>query len=244
MEISENGLAVVKAFEGCHRAVGGRPGYFKAYKDPVGVLTIGYGHTNHHKPRFNADTVWSSQQCAAVLADDMEIFEKHVARTAGVPLAQYEFDALVSWAFNTGGPAHATLWKKLRKGDKAAIPGELAKWDKAGGNVLSGLTRRRSAEAELWKGNIAKALKIAGAKRPPSKPISKPIPPKLDADDIEADPPNSGPLGKILRSKISWASLGTFLTSAFGVLTDWRVAAVIIGGVLAAYIIYLRSQKP
>ena len=72
----------------------------------------------------------------------------------------------------------------------------------------------------------------------------KPAKPKPDVDAIEPTPPDSGAIGKILRSKISWASLGTFLTSAFGVLTDWRVAAVIIGGVLAAYIIYLRSQKP
>jgi lysozyme len=163
MKIGPNGLAVVKAFEGCHKAVKGKPGYFKAYLDPVNVLTIGWGHTNHHKPKFNADAVWSQAACDAVLAGDMVIFEKHVAKHAGVLLKQHEYDALVSWAFNTGGPAHATLWKKLNAGDKAAIPSELAKWNKAGGNVLNGLVRRRKAEGQLFAGDIKGAMKTAQA---------------------------------------------------------------------------------
>jgi len=182
MKISENGLAIVKAFEGCHRAVNGRPGYFKAYKDPVGVLTIGYGHTNHHKPLFDADTVWSQGGCDAVLAGDMVTFEKRVERMTRVPLAQYEFDALVSWAFNTGGPGHAGVWKKLNSGNKHAVPDELLKWNKAGGKVLAGLTRRRKSEAELFQGKIAAALATAGAKRPPTIRPPMPVPPPPDIE--------------------------------------------------------------
>ena len=52
MRTSQNGFALVKAFESCMAAVRTRPGFFKPYKDAVGVLTIGWGHTNHHLPRF------------------------------------------------------------------------------------------------------------------------------------------------------------------------------------------------
>ncbi len=150
MKISPNGLALVKAFESCLRPVKGRPGFFAAYLDPVNVLTIGWGHTNHHEPKFNGSTVWSQEQCDAALAGDMATFEQHVSRLARVPLAQHEFDALVSWSFNTGGPATASLWRLLNDGNKAAIPANLAQWNKAGGRVLNGLTRRRKAEAELF----------------------------------------------------------------------------------------------
>jgi lysozyme len=163
MKIGPNGLSVVKAFEGCHKAVPGKPGYFKAYYDPVNVLTIGWGHTNHHKPTFGANTVWSQAACDAVLAGDMVTFERHVEKNAKVPLAQHEFDALVSWSYNTGGPAHATVWKRLNAGDKAGVPSALAAWNKARGNVLNGLVRRRKAEGQLFAGDIKGALRTAQA---------------------------------------------------------------------------------
>lgn len=179
MKISQTGLAIVKAFEGCHKAIKGKPGYFIAYRDPVGVLTCGYGHTNHHPPRITGDTVWSQEACDAVLADDMIVFEKHVESLARVPLKQHEFDALVSWAFNTGGPSHASLWKKLRARQNEAIPDELRKWNKAGGKALAGLTRRRSAEAVLFMGDTQRALAIAGVRGKPPAARATPPPPDI-----------------------------------------------------------------
>jgi lysozyme len=164
LKIGADGLAVVKAFESCMRAIKGRPGYFAAYYDPVNVLTIGWGHTNHHKPTFGANTVWSQAACDAVLAGDMVTFEKHVEKHAKVPLAQHEFDALVSWSYNTGGPSHATVWKRLNSGDKAGVPSALAAWNKAGGNVLKGLVRRRKSEGQLFAGDIKGALRTAQGK--------------------------------------------------------------------------------
>jgi len=174
LHISPTGLAIVKAFEGCLAPVKGRPGYFKPYVDPVGVPTIGYGHTNHHEPKFTSVTVWSQQQCDEALAADMATFEDHVARLAKVPLLQREFDALVSWSYNTGGPSTATLWRKLNAGDKASVPKELAKWNRGGGKVLNGLVRRRKAESELFAGNVAAALATAGAKAPVAAPVKPP----------------------------------------------------------------------
>lgn len=164
MKIGPDGLAIVKAFESCLRPIKGRPGYFGAYYDPVNVLTIGWGHTNHHLPRFDAATVWSQAQCDQALAGDMKTFEDHVNKLAKVDLKQYEFDALVSWSFNTGGPATASLWRLLNNGNKSAIPANLAQWNKAGGNVLAGLTRRRKSEGLLFQGRIKEAYAVAQAK--------------------------------------------------------------------------------
>ncbi len=166
MKIGPHGLAIVKAFESCMVAVKSKPGHFAAYYDPVGVLTIGWGHTNHHLPKFDAATVWSQEQCDAALAGDMKTFEDHVNRLAKVKLEQHEFDALVSWAFNTGGPASASLWRLLNAGNKSAIPGNLAAWNRGGGRVLAGLTRRRKAEGLLFQGKIAEAYRIAQIKPP------------------------------------------------------------------------------
>lgn len=164
LRMSKPGLDLVKAFESCLQPIKGKPGYFRSYLDPVGVRTIGYGHTNHHLPRFDGNSIWSQSDCDAALARDMAVFEKWVSDHAKVSLAQHEFDALVSWAFNTGGPATATLWKKLNAGNKAAVPAELAKWNRAGGKVLAGLVRRRKAEGLMFAGQIDAALKLARGK--------------------------------------------------------------------------------
>jgi lysozyme len=153
MKMGPDGLAIVKAFESCLAPVKSKPGFFTAYYDPVHVLTIGWGHTNDHLPKFDAATVWSQAQCDAALAGDTK-----------VPLAQHEFDALVSWSFNTGGPSHASVWKAINSGNKAAVPAALALWNKAGGAVLNGLTRRRKAEGLLFQGKIKEAYAVAQAK--------------------------------------------------------------------------------
>lgn len=168
LKIGADGLAIVKAFESCMQSVKGQPGMFKAYVDPVGVLTIGWGHTNDHMPKFTRETVWTQGQCDQALAGDMATFEAHVNRLAKVPLEQHEFDALVSWAFNTGGPATASIWTALNSGKKSLIPGKLAEWNKGTVKgqkvVLNGLTRRRKAEGLLFQGKIAEAYAVAGAK--------------------------------------------------------------------------------
>lgn len=185
LKMGADGLAVVKAFESCMQAVKARPGFFAAYVDPVGVLTIGWGHTNDHLPRFTATAIWSQADCDAALAGDMATFEKHVNSLAKVDLKQCEFDALVSWSFNTGGPSTASLWTELNAGNKAAIPAKLAEWNKGTVKgqkvVLSGLTRRRKAEGLLFQGRIAEAYDVAEIKplpRPvaPSTPVTKPAP--------------------------------------------------------------------
>lgn len=157
------GLELVRAFESCMKAVPNRKGFFATYMDSAGVLTIGWGHTNHHLPRFASGAIWSRAECDAALAGDMMTFERHVHDLCHIHLEQHEFDALVSWSFNTGGPAHATLWRKFNAGDRAAVPRELAKWNRAGGRVLAGLTRRRKAEGLMFAGDVKGALALAHA---------------------------------------------------------------------------------
>jgi GH24 family phage-related lysozyme (muramidase) len=69
-----------------------------------------------------------------------------------VPLTQNRFDALISFTYNLGGSALAssTLLKKLNAKDYKGAAAEFPKWNKAGGKVVSGLTKRRDAEMELF----------------------------------------------------------------------------------------------
>lgn len=151
MKISQRGLDLVKHFESCMKAVGG--GRFRAYVDPVGVLTIGWGHTNHHGRRFAAGDVWTQKECDDELASDMARFERVVDSMVDVDLTQCQFDALVSFTYNVGDGnlGKSTLLKKVNAGDFAGAAKEFHKWNKGGGVVLKGLTRRRASEALLFQ---------------------------------------------------------------------------------------------
>lgn len=136
--INAAGLSLIKSFESLQT---------KAYKDAVGILTIGYGSTGPHvKPGM----VISAAQADALLLSDLDRFEARVERLVKVALTDNQFAALVSFDFNTGAIDTSTLLKKLNAGNYAAVPTELARWNKAGGRVLNGLTRRRAAEGALW----------------------------------------------------------------------------------------------
>lgn len=213
LKIGPDGLAIVKAFESCLAPMKSKPGYFTAYYDPVNVLTIGWGHTNHHTPKIDAATVWSQAQCDAALASDMKIFEDHVNALAKVDLKQHEFDALVSWSFNTGGPAHASVWKSLNSGNKASVPAALALWNKAGGRVLNGLTRRRKAEGLLFQGKIAEAYKVAQAK--PAKPTTKAAGAVVAAGSAATAAHQSG-------LSVGWI-VGLAIAAAVAALVIWKI---------------------
>jgi lysozyme len=144
MKTGPKGLALIREFEGCE---------LKAYKDAIGVWTVGYGHTaSAGFPTPKAGMTITATEADEILKRDLTKYEKAVCDAVKVPLSQEQFDALVSFAFNCG-PANlrsSTLLKKLNAGDYAAVPTQLKRWNKAGGKVLKGLTRRREAEAFLW----------------------------------------------------------------------------------------------
>lgn len=137
MKISNKGVDLIKQFEGCR---------LSAYHDSVGIPTIGYGHTKNVKM---GQTI-TQAQAIEFLLQDLATYERAV--NIYTPLynwTQNEFDALVSFTFNCG----AGNFKKLIANgsrSKAEISNAFLLYNKAGGKVLAGLTRRRKAEKELF----------------------------------------------------------------------------------------------
>ncbi|UNF44092.1 glycoside hydrolase family protein [Bartonella krasnovii] len=143
-KISQEGLALIKQWEGLR---------LNAYKDAIGVWTIGYGHTSAAgKPFVHKGMTITEKQAEELLCKDLRQFENTVAKAVTVSLNSWQFAALVSFCYNVGTTAfcNSTLLKKLNQGEYEAVPAELQKWTKAGGKRLQGLVHRRVAEAGLW----------------------------------------------------------------------------------------------
>lgn len=135
MVISKRGLDLIKSFEGCR---------LSAYRDSVGVLTIGYGHTRGVTERM----IITQERADALLLEDIDKYERNVMSWNYIyNWTQNEFDALVSFAFNIGSIDQLT---GLGKRDKSVIPDKMLMYCHAGGNVLAGLKRRREAERALF----------------------------------------------------------------------------------------------
>lgn len=148
--ISPAGVALIKQFEGCaKRRADGR---FEAYPDPgtgAEPWTIGWGATGKGIQR---GTVWTQAECDARLEADLVRYAAEVARALGdAPTSQGQFDALVSFHYNTGAIARATLTKLHKAGDFTGAEAEFGKWVHADGKRLNGLIRRRAAEAALYR---------------------------------------------------------------------------------------------
>ncbi|TCL89873.1 GH24 family phage-related lysozyme (muramidase) [Rhizobium sp. PP-WC-2G-219] len=129
-----------------------------AYPDSVGILTIGVGHTTAAgAPTVAPGMKITAAQSDEILSRDLATFEKAVLDAVKVPLAQNEFDALVSLAFNVGGKAFSdsTLVKKLNAEDRAGAAEQFLVWAKAGGKALQGLVTRRQAERRQFLGIAA-----------------------------------------------------------------------------------------
>lgn len=150
--IGPAGLALIKRFEGCARKRS--DGRFEAYPDPGtggDPWTIGWGATGKG---IGPGTIWTQAECDARLERDLARFARDVSRALGdTPTSQHQFDALVSFHYNTGAIGKATLTKLHKRGEFAAAAAEFGKWVNAGGKRLKGLVRRREAEASLYRSN-------------------------------------------------------------------------------------------
>ena len=156
MKTSEEGIALIKAFEGVVK---------KPYKCSARVWTIGVGHVmyneqlrlplekrNQWELMPQDDRIWSNEEIDDLLKRDLSRFEAGVLRMLRpVPLKQHEFDALVSFAFNLGVGTlqRSTVRSAMLRGDKTLAGETLLKYCRAGGKVLQGLQRRRLAEHAL-----------------------------------------------------------------------------------------------
>lgn len=153
-QIGPDGIALIKRFEGCARLR--QDGLVEAYPDPgTGgePWTIGWGATGDG---IGPGTVWTQAQCDERLERDLLRYASDVAAALGnTPATQRQFDALVSFHYNTGSIRRATLTRKHIAGDYDGARQEFARWTRAGGRVLKGLVRRRAAEAALYARDAA-----------------------------------------------------------------------------------------
>lgn len=143
MKISQDGLDLIKHFEGF---------YPEAYLCPAKVWTIGYGHTGG----VERGDVVTEEEASALLDVDLDEAEHAVNQLVTVELEQCQFDALVSFTFNCGAGSlkESTLLRLLNQGGYEGARQQFARWNKANGKVLPGLTNRRAAEAEMFGGKV------------------------------------------------------------------------------------------
>jgi len=142
MEISQDGIDLIKKFEGFSS---------RAYLCPAGVLTIGFGHTGKDIKRTDIITEENAED---LLKSDLAWVEEVINEKTKTELTQNQFDALCSLVYNIGASAfsNSTLLRLINAGNLAAVPAQFLRWDKANGKPLAGLTRRREAEKKLWGG--------------------------------------------------------------------------------------------
>lgn len=139
--INQAGVDLIKSFEGLRT---------RAYRDPVGILTIGYGSTGAHvRPAMSI----TEAEAEALLRKDLARFEAGVHVYVGdAPTTENEFSAMVSLAFNIGLGAFrkSTVLRQHKAGRKTLAAAAFLMWVRAGKRTLKGLVRRRNAERRLY----------------------------------------------------------------------------------------------
>jgi lysozyme len=124
------------------------------YLCPAGIPTIGYGSTRYAdgtKVTLNDEPI-THDDAIELLYATITPFEDAIHKNVIAPINQNQFDALVSFVYNVGAGnfAKSTLLKKLNKADYQGAGDEFLRWNRAGGKVLNGLTKRRDAERALF----------------------------------------------------------------------------------------------
>lgn len=154
MQISQNGIDLLKSLEGCSKTV---------YLDSGGAPTIGIGHLLTKSERASGKIAiagnlipyvsgLSDEQVETLLKSDLLSPITFVSQSVKVSLNQNQFDALVSFAFNVGVWAFnsSTLRKVLNAGRYDQVPEQMKRWVHDNGKVVRGLINRRNAEIALW----------------------------------------------------------------------------------------------
>jgi lysozyme len=143
--MNKAGKDLIKSFEGCKLV---------AYQCSAGLWTIGYGNTffEDGTPVKPGDRI-TQEKAEQLFELIVGIFADKVAKEIKTILTDNQFAAIVSLAYNIGigNLQKSTLLKKVNfNPNDPTIRAEFARWNKAGGKVLAGLTRRRAAEAKLY----------------------------------------------------------------------------------------------
>jgi lysozyme len=140
MKISDNGLNLIKSFEGLE---------LTAYLDTGHVWTIGFGHTKGVKEGQSI----TREQADIFLMNDIASAQSTVNSWVKVPLSQNQYDALVSFVYNVGGESFrkSSMLRFLNSRQYVAASQEFDKWTHDNGHVVKGLENRRKAEKFLFK---------------------------------------------------------------------------------------------
>jgi len=173
MRTSSAGRQLIECFEGM---------FLKTYDAGEGVLTIGYGHTTAAGgPAVRRGMTITPSQADEILSNDLHPCEQQVTRLVKTPLSQNEFDALVSFEFNTGDLGKSSIPAKINAGCKAEAMDTLSRYVHGAnsGRLYPGLVRRRKAERLMFEGDVDGALKLAG----------------VHAKGADAIPQNAAPVG-------------------------------------------------
>lgn len=223
MAVNKATLDLIKEFEGWEAA---------AYRDPIGIWTIGYGHTAMAGPPVpKAGMKISRAEGEKILRRDMQQYEKAVDDAVKLTLNANQRGALVSFCYNVG-PANfrkSSVLKRVNANRLNEVPGRLMLWNKAGGRVLRGLTRRRAAEGALFM-------------RPVNTQDSTEAIEETVGVEVEQD--TGKPAG---QSTTIWSTIGAFATTLIAALqgleTYVAIAVIVVAAGFAAWIIRERMKK-
>jgi lysozyme len=242
--INAAGLALIKRFEGCR---------LEAYQDSVGVWTIGYGHTTAAgSPSVVPGMKITQDQAESILIKDLSIYASYVDRYVKVKISDNARAACISFCYNVGPAnfAKSSLLKSINNGNMDDAARRFLLWNKAGGKVLPGLTRRRAAEAALFLSPDAGASETADI-----SPESTTMPDEPSGKPMMASTTNLAAGGASLASVAGGAAAVSDLAAsaagtASSVRTIWDtlgtiapIIASVVVVICAGWIVYQRLLK-
>jgi len=232
MKTSAKGVKLICEFEGFRS---------KAYLDPIGIPTIGYGFIEGVSL---GDTI-TQYEAQQRMARELIKYERGVIKACRTLPNQNQFDALVCFAFNVGvaGMLGSSVIKAYNRGDNQAAARAFGLWNKAGGKVFAGLTRRRAAESALFLEPVADDV---------SDPVEGPVltmPQQVDPETpMTASPINRA--GVIAGGTATVATVSEvvnsvgYLKRGVSDLQDWLIPLLLIVTIGAVgYIVHQRFRQ-
>jgi lysozyme len=208
MDLSPRAMKMLIGFEGKHKKMA--DGRYKAYRCPAGVWTIYAGLTKGVKEGM----ICSEADGEKLLRKELNTYEDAVERLVKVDLNQNQFDALTLLVYNIGAGAFqkSTLLRLLNQGKYVAAAAQFERWNKGGGRVLTGLVKRRKAEAALFMEPMADEIEIPGTDDEPMMP--------------QAVEPAKVPLtAGATTSPTIWSSLVALVSTGAGAV--WQTAGTV-----------------
>ena len=204
MKLGPNGEKLIKEGEGLvlYTYDDANPGKPFLKGKPKGELTIGYGHTSAAgSPKVVPGMKITKAEAEKIFKADIKKYVDEVNALVTREVMQNQFDALVSFHYNTGALGKSTLLKKVNAGQFDQVPAEFMKWVNDNGRMVPGLVNRRRAEVALWRSVPVDVL------APASQTVDVPQPEK-----------------PITKSKIANASVGVGLMGGLEVANQFNTA--------------------